>query len=169
MRYKTILTFARQMRANPTPAEDYFWKKVLNRSFHDYKFYRQYIIETVSFNGDKNFFIVDFYCHHNKLIIELDGKIHLQQLEYDKLREEELITLGYNILRFKNEEILNNWDWVEIQILKKLTQSTTRNKTSWIRRFIIYIYSLLMIYLVKNNRKKKPGLLKGEKTLINIF
>ncbi|MBK8483135.1 MAG: DUF559 domain-containing protein [Saprospiraceae bacterium] len=57
MRYKTVLEFARHMRANPTPAENYFWDKVCNRSFHGFKFYRQYIVESASFNGDKSFFI----------------------------------------------------------------------------------------------------------------
>ncbi|MGB3227852.1 MAG: DUF559 domain-containing protein [Saprospiraceae bacterium] len=61
MRYKTILEFAWNMRANPIPAENYFWDKVRNRSFHGFKFYRQYIVESASFNGDKCFFIADFY------------------------------------------------------------------------------------------------------------
>ena len=121
MSYKTILAFARHMRKNPTPAENYFWNKVLNRSFHGFKFYRQYIIESASFNGDKSFYIGDFYCHNRKVIIELDGSIHLQQLGYDKLRENDLIEMGYNILRFKNEEVLENWIEVEKILLKEIS------------------------------------------------
>lgn len=123
MRYKTILDLARHMRANPTPAENYFWNKVKNRSFFGFKFYRQYIVESANFNGDKSFFIGDFYCHNRKVIIELDGKIHLQQLEYDKLREADLIEMGFIIIRFKNEEVLNNWNEVGEILLKEISGS----------------------------------------------
>lgn len=112
---------ARHMSVNPTPAENYFWSKVCNRSFYGLKFYRQYIVESANLNGDKCFFIGDFYCHTRKTIIELDGKIHLQQLEYDKLREADLIEMGYKILRFKNEEVLNHWTKVEQILLREIS------------------------------------------------
>ena len=101
------------MRKNPTPAENYFWNKVRDRSFHGFKFYRQYIIENASFNDDKSFFIGDFYCHNKKLIVELDGDIHLQQIEYDRLREIDLIKMGFKVIRFNNEDVLNKWNEVE--------------------------------------------------------
>ncbi|MBT7041693.1 MAG: DUF559 domain-containing protein, partial [Bacteroidetes bacterium] len=51
------------------------------------------------------FYIVDFYCAEYKLIIELDGKIHDFQMEYDQDREAVLKNLGYRIIRFKNKEL----------------------------------------------------------------
>lgn len=121
MRYKSILELARYMRTNPTTSELFFWNKVRNRSFHGFKFYRQYIVESANINGDKSFFIGDFYCHNKKVIIELDGKIHLTQLEYDKLREKDLIEMGFKIIRFKNEEVLNNWQEVSEILLKEIS------------------------------------------------
>ena len=121
MKYRIILEFARHMRANPTPAENYFWSKVQNRSFYGFKFYRQYIVERASFNGDKSFYIGDFYCHKKKTIIELDGTIHLKQLEYDNLREDELIEMGFKIIRFNNDEVLGNWNHVSKILLKEIS------------------------------------------------
>ncbi len=55
-------------------------------------------------------FIVDFYCHQLSLVIELDGGIHLKPnvAEKDEGREYELKRMGLTVIRFKNEEILNN-------------------------------------------------------------
>jgi len=78
-----------------------------NRKFAELKFTRQHPI--YYFNNDKKtFFIADFFCNELKLIIELDGKIHEKQKDYDKAREDILKAKKLNILRFKNEEIVNN-------------------------------------------------------------
>lgn len=87
------------------------------------------------------FFIGDFYCHTGKTIIELDRKIHLQQLEYDKLREADLIEMGYKILRFKNEEVLYHWTKVERFCFEKFLNYSFINygksiwslKTKWLK------------------------------------
>jgi very-short-patch-repair endonuclease len=52
-------------------------------------------------------FIVDFYCHEKRLVVEVDGSIHevLEVKERDEGREEELKNLGLTIIRFTNEEI----------------------------------------------------------------
>ncbi|NJN78145.1 MAG: DUF559 domain-containing protein [Saprospiraceae bacterium] len=44
-----------------------------------------------------------------KVIIEIDGGIHALQIEYDQIREAILMEMGYKIIRFKNEDVLNNW------------------------------------------------------------
>lgn len=62
----------------------------------------------------KNYFFVDFYCHELKLIIEVDGEIHLLQKEYDQEREDILTQMGYNVYRIKNEEVKS------IDIVQKL-------------------------------------------------
>ena len=116
MKYKAILSFARHMRQNPTKAEQFFWEKVRRKQFLGKKFYRQYIIEHAEIQGRKAFFIADFYCHDGKLIVELDGKIHEEQVEYDRLREATLLDMGFSILRFPNEKVLNNWSQVSEEL-----------------------------------------------------
>lgn len=61
-------------------------------------------------------FIVDFYCHAAKLVVELDGEIHLQHIEYDKERTGILKEFGIDVIRFSNSEILKNIDNVIVQI-----------------------------------------------------
>ncbi len=118
--YNKVLQYAREMRKNPTKAEKIFWRNVRNRRFEGEKFYRQYIIKHGGYMTKESYFIADFYCHKSKLIIELDGPIHEQQQEYDEVREEILNQLGYKILRFKNEEILQNWQEVKTKIKEVL-------------------------------------------------
>ncbi|MBK8483136.1 MAG: DUF559 domain-containing protein [Saprospiraceae bacterium] len=54
-------------------------------------------------------------------MIALDGKIHLHQLEYDKLREVDLIEMRFKIIRFKNEVVLRNWIEVGKILLKEIS------------------------------------------------
>lgn len=103
--YKTVKNYARELRKNQTPAEQIMWRALRNRNFHGKKFNRQFIIQHGGFIGKLSYFIADFHCHEHKLIIEIDGKIHLQQIEYDKIREGILIGMGYQILRFTNEAV----------------------------------------------------------------
>jgi len=59
-----------------------------------------------------NQFIADFYCHELKLVIEVDGEIHLQKdkIEYDLMRTEVFNSYGIHVIRFKNQEVLKNSD-----------------------------------------------------------
>ena len=113
MNYKTILSFARELRKNQTPAEKVFWEKVRGRRFMGKKFSRQYVIEHADILGKKFYYIADFYCDEKRLIVEIDGGIHATQVEYDQIREAVLIEMNYQIMRFKNEEVLNEWGLVE--------------------------------------------------------
>lgn len=112
MHYQTILKYARRMRSKPTLAEFHFWQHVRKREFMDKKFTRQYIIQHEEVHGIKQFFIADFYCHEHKLILEIDGAIHQSQIEYDQIREEKLVQMGYHVLRFSNHNVINRWDEV---------------------------------------------------------
>jgi very-short-patch-repair endonuclease len=120
MSYKIIKTFARQMRKEPTPAERFFWSKVRNRRFDGLKFYRQYIIQHDEHERKKSFFIADFYCHTNKLVVELDGEYHQlpEQIEYDEIRTQILVKMGFTVLRFNNKTVLENWK----DVAKKLKE-----------------------------------------------
>ena len=51
-----------------------------------------------------------------KLVIEIDGGIHESQKDYDKMREKIIDQLGYRIIRFSNEDVLNNLDYVLMQL-----------------------------------------------------
>ena len=96
---KNLKEFARNLRNNSTLAEVVLWEKVLRKKqLRGYSFLRQRPIEN---------YIVDFFCKDLKLIIELDGEIHRFQKSKDKKREEEIKGLGYSIMRFDNEDILN--------------------------------------------------------------
>ena len=119
MKYSLALQYAKVNRKNPTQSEMFFWQKVRAKKLNGIKFYRQYIIEyKLSHLESNSFFIVDFFSHQLKLIIELDGRIHAYQKEYDQFRSEILKGLNYTVIRFTNEQVLYNWDNVEKQILE---------------------------------------------------
>jgi very-short-patch-repair endonuclease/CRISPR/Cas system-associated exonuclease Cas4 (RecB family) len=112
--------FAREMRAKPTPAEDALWQALRNQKLGE-KFRRQHVI---------NSFIVDFACIAKMLVIEVDGGGHAEteQAEYDAGRTYELHRLGYRLLRFSNDEVLNDLDTVLQQIQEALNALPPRVK-----------------------------------------
>ncbi len=113
---KTIKELARALRKNLTPEEDLLWQNLRNRKLDGLKFLRQHpFIYGSDHRGKPLFFIADFYCAEKKLIIELDGKIHDFQKDYDKSRDSILQELGLKVLRFKNEE-LKDIDKIKKQI-----------------------------------------------------
>ena len=122
MNYQTALAFAREMRKNPTSAERVFWTKVRHRNFHDFKFYRQFIITHRTILGVNRYYIVDFYCAEKKLIVEIDGSIHHFQKEDDERREENLLALGHRIIRLPNNLVLSKWPSAEKELLEELNK-----------------------------------------------
>ena len=104
---RTKIKLAREFRKNMTPAEKYFWERVRKQQFNRLRFRRQQVIDG---------FIVDFLCAKLRIVVELDGGIHEQRKEYDKARDAVLAKRGLQILRFTNEEVLNNID----RVLKKI-------------------------------------------------
>ena len=97
----------RDLRKNSTMAEKIFWEAVRNKRFNDKKFYRQYPL-FYDITGRESFFVADFYCHDEKLVVELDGKIHQYRLGEDTKRTEILNYLGVKFLLFNNDEVTNN-------------------------------------------------------------
>ncbi len=118
----------RDLRRNSTKAENIFWNKVRNRKFLGRKFYRQHPI-FFDLLGKESFYIADFYCHEEKLVVELDGKIHDLQIENDKLRTGIIEEKGIKVLRFNNNEIEKNIDEVFGVIEKLITQPQTPSLT----------------------------------------
>ena len=93
----------RDLRKNQTPSEKMLWQCLRNRKLAGYKFYRQHPIKVVH-DGKTRYFIADFYCHEKNLVIEVDGKIHDNQKEYDEYRTFLINQLGIRVFRLKNEE-----------------------------------------------------------------
>jgi len=101
---------AKALRKNMTFGEKIFWNSVRNKKFHGLKFRRQHPIE---------YYIADFYCPSKKLVIEIDGKYHEkhEQKLRDDNREAEINKYDLSILRFKNEEVINNLS----EVLRKIS------------------------------------------------
>ena len=100
---------SKELRQPLTPAEHNLWHVLRNRNLGGYKFRRQHPIGR---------FIVDFYCAENRLVIEIDGDIHSQQLDYDLARTEWLQHQGYTVLRYQNQHVLQNLDEVTQNIIQ---------------------------------------------------
>jgi len=103
-----LRAYARENRKNATMAEQYLWEHLRNGAL-GVDFLRQHII------GD---YIVDFASRHDGLIIEVDGAYHSErkQAEADAIREQNLEQMGFHIMRFTNEEVLNDINSVLQQI-----------------------------------------------------
>lgn len=105
------------LRKKMTLAENALWKRLKDRKIFKSKFRRQHPIFI---------FIVDFYCHELKLVIEVDGGIHEDELvrEYDLGRTAELDRFGIKVIRFTNEQILYHIDSVLNEIHGEVTKQT---------------------------------------------
>ena len=103
--FNQIKNHAREFRNNLTDSEKLLWKELKGRKLNGFKFLRQH---PILYKGNLiryNYFIADFYCFEKKAVIELDGPVHEQNLEYDAFRDEEMKDLGLHVLRIKNEEL----------------------------------------------------------------
>jgi len=101
---------AREYRHEMTDAEKALWAKLRNKGL-GVKFRRQHAIER---------FIVDFVCLDKKLVIEVDGDVHRKTVERDEIRDEFLTGLGFTVLHFWNDEVLNSLEVVLDRINKTL-------------------------------------------------
>ena len=96
-------SLARSLRQHATDAERLLWKHLRGHRLAGYKFRRQMVIEP---------YIVDFVCLDAKLIVEADGGQHAEQVYDDAKRTAFLASLGYEVMRFWNHEILGDIDAV---------------------------------------------------------
>ena len=90
--------FARDLRNNSTLSEVLLWKKIKNKAL-GVEFHRQVPI---------NEFIVDFYCHELKLVIEIDGESHQYKYEHDFTRQSILENCGISFIHFTDLEVKQN-------------------------------------------------------------
>jgi very-short-patch-repair endonuclease len=107
MTRKTIHYLARELRKYMTPAERKLWALIRNRQVNGKKFLRQHPILHDKLNDRWRFFIADFFCSEKRLIVEMDGKIHNYQKDYDQERDRICREKGLKVLRIKNEEMKN--------------------------------------------------------------
>ncbi len=110
-----------------TKAEQLLWSKLRGCQFHSLKFRRQHGIGP---------YIVDFYCPERLLVIEIDGDVHAQEnrKKMDCQREAYLTTLGLNIIRYPNDDVLNNLDGVLQDLENKIIWESTSPSPSLQRR-----------------------------------
>ena len=104
-----ITKLAKQLRQEMTDAERVLWSHLRAKRLNDLKFRRQQPIGN---------YIVDFICFEKKLIIEVDGGQHMASEEEDLKRTEWLNENGYIVIRFWNNEVLQNCSGVLEEVLK---------------------------------------------------
>ncbi|OGI65201.1 hypothetical protein A3A95_03885 [Candidatus Nomurabacteria bacterium RIFCSPLOWO2_01_FULL_39_18] len=114
---KNLVSRARELRKETTEAEKIFWETILkNKKLAEFKFTRQKPLDN---------FIVDFYCASLGLVVEIDGGIHDFQKERDKERDNLLKQkFGLRILRYRNEEVLENMERVKEDLIKRIKKTT---------------------------------------------
>ncbi len=110
--YALLKANKEEKKNKPTDAEIALWSRLKTKQL-GVKFRREHIIDQ---------FIVDFLCLQKNLIIEVDGKYHLEkeQQEADEMRTQILEEFGFKVIRFSNEEVLGDIDSVVLQIVKAL-------------------------------------------------
>ncbi|MEI6348544.1 MAG: endonuclease domain-containing protein [Bacteroidota bacterium] len=108
-----IIRRARELRKRMTRPEEKMWQLLRNRQFQNLKFRRQHPIGR---------FIVDFYCHELKLIVEIDGSIHDTEIqkERDESRTFMFEELGLKVIRFENQMVMNDLTKVLAEIEKHM-------------------------------------------------
>jgi very-short-patch-repair endonuclease len=114
--------FARTLRTNSTTAEKRLWQHLRANQLHKYKFRRQSPIGP---------YIADFVCFSHKLIIELDGPQHLEPttLDHDTRRTAWLTAQGFQVLRFRNQELDENIHAVLDTIASALAQRAAAHQS----------------------------------------
>ena len=105
----------KELRNNPTQAEDFLWGYLKRSQLEGRKFRRQTSI---------NSFIVDFYCPEEKLVVELDGDFHFDNevKKYDEERTKKIEIEGIKVIRFENQEVLLNLENVLSEIKNNFKQ-----------------------------------------------
>lgn len=109
----------KRLRADQTDAEKKLWDNLRNKQFQGLKFFRQYSVGK---------YVLDFYCPKFRLAIEIDGGQH-NDPQMRKLDEERTNNLQQNdirVVRFWNNEVLNNLEGVLDQLSLEIQQITSR-------------------------------------------
>jgi very-short-patch-repair endonuclease len=106
-----------ELRKESTPAERKLWSRIRNNQL-GVTFRRQHAVGN---------YIPDFCSSKAKLVIELDGSQHLEQEEYDQERTKYLESQGYKVIRFWNNDVLNNIEGVILAIVHAMEDETRKD------------------------------------------
>lgn len=113
---KRLTNIARHLRRNVTEAEKKLWSKMRSKQIENSKFVRQFPIGSA---------IADFACRSAKLVVELDGGQHANS-KSDEARTRMIEAHGYQIIRFWNNDVLNNIEGVLESIAQELRNASNR-------------------------------------------
>jgi len=105
---------ARSLRSEQSDVEKRLWRELRDRQLDGFKFRRQHGIGP---------YIVDFVCIEAGLVVELDGGQHAEQVNYDSRRSVFIEAAGYRVVRFWNNEVLDNTEGVLERIRELLAVS----------------------------------------------
>ncbi len=133
---------ARKLRRNMTLAEKKIWYQLLvNDGLNGLRFLRQKPIDQ---------YIVDFYCHQLKLVIEIDGESHLAEdaKEYDEVRTKVLNGYGIEVIRYTNDQILNRFGEVEADLRKRVNPPAPLCERGFRSSGIFLDWSLILVILL---------------------
>ncbi|HLA26492.1 MAG TPA: endonuclease domain-containing protein [Syntrophales bacterium] len=108
-----ITTLGKALRKRPTDAEQLLWRHLRMKQMEGLKFRRQQPIDN---------YIVDFVCFDNRIIIEVDGGQHADENNKDRERDSYLQQFGFRVLRFWNNEVLQNTSEV-LEIIREICLS----------------------------------------------
>lgn len=108
---KLLKQRSRDLRNNLTDAEQMLWQKLRNKQIKAHKFRRQFVLGN---------YIVDFICLDKRLIVEVDGGQHMDNVDYDLQRDDWLKSQNFKVLRFWNNQVLNEIGSVLEVIVKNL-------------------------------------------------
>ena len=113
---KELQEYRRALRKNLTPAEAFLWNHIKSKKLDGKRFQRQHSIE---------YYIVDFYCASEKLVIELDGEVHNtpQAVLKDTIRTTRLNELGFTVIRFENKMVFDHLPSVLSEIKSHFTHT----------------------------------------------
>jgi very-short-patch-repair endonuclease len=118
---KILRDRARQLRREQTEAEKSLWAAPRGRQFRGYTFRRQFVIGSV---------IADFCCFEFRIVVEIDGGQHADYAAADQTRSAFLSSHGFRVLRFWNNEVLQNLNGVLQTICYVLESTRPQNKPS---------------------------------------
>jgi len=118
---RNLKPLARKLRCEGTKGEAMLWFYALKaRKMYGYQFNRQFPIGN---------YIVDFICRKLNLIVEIDGNSHLSKSEPDRIRQDYLEGLKYEILRFSEAEVVHKLDDV-VEKISYAVESLERNQSN---------------------------------------
>ncbi|MGD0174671.1 MAG: DUF559 domain-containing protein [Anaerolineales bacterium] len=112
------ICLSKEFRKNPTQAEKQLWERLRAHRLDGLHFRRQVVLGP---------YIVDFFCHTARLVIEADGNIHLSQIDMDLERDRFLNSLGLRVIHLSNEEILHNEENV-ITVIRQACKKLSKSK-----------------------------------------